>query len=106
MAVREPLQRLRHVARGPAPLSGLARPRRRLLVTLAVAAEEAAAGAATLALLDSAPRDCGALLAELAEHERRADLAARAVHRKRSGGVDLDSYAALASALHDVTHAL
>ena len=82
MTIREPLQRLRHVARRPAPVTGLARPPRRPLAALRAAAEEAAAGAATLALLDAGPRCCDTLLAELAEHAapHRRDRGRRQAH--------------------------
>jgi hypothetical protein len=103
VTVREPLQRLRHVARRPAPVTGgLVRPPRRPVTALRAAAAEAAAGAATLALLDAGPRCCDTLLTELAEHERRTAEAAADVGRTRSRGSDLDGYLALASALEDV----
>ena len=102
MTIREPLQRLRHVARRPAPVTGLARPPRRPLAALRAAAEEAAAGAATLALLDAGPRCCDTLLAELPEHARRTAETAADVSRTRSRGSDLDGYLALAWALDDV----
>jgi hypothetical protein len=102
-AVDEPLRRLRHAAVGPAPAVGFERAPRRLLVALRAAAAEAAAGAATLALLEAAPRTCDGLLAELAERERTADMTAREVLAARSAiaGVEraLGSSARAASAL-------
>jgi len=93
--VREPLSRLRRAARSPAPAVGFERLPRRLLVALRAAAAEAAAGAATLALLESAPRACDGVLAELAERERSANMAGREALAARSARIDPTSCAAL-----------
>ncbi|HEX5926573.1 MAG TPA: hypothetical protein VFY45_22275, partial [Baekduia sp.] len=101
-AVDEPVRRLRLAARRPAPPVGFERPPRRLLVALRAAAAEAAAGAATLALLEGGPRTCDGLLAELAERERRANTAGREVLAARSNRIDPTLSAALATALTDI----
>jgi hypothetical protein len=101
-AAGESLRRLRLSAQRPPPVVGLERPPRPLLVALRAAADEAAAGAATLALLEAAPRRCDALLSELAERERRVNRAAREVRRAWRNGSDAPGFALLASALTDV----
>jgi hypothetical protein len=104
--VHAPLSRLRRAARSPAPAVGFERLPRRLLVALRAAAAEAAAGAAALALLESAPRACDGVLAELAERERRADMAGREALAARSARIDPTSCAALAAALTEIATAV
>jgi hypothetical protein len=93
---------MRRRAQRPPPVVGFERPPRPLLVALTAAADEAAAGAATLALFDAVPRSCDVLLSELAERERRVSRAAREVRRVRRNGSDGPGLALLASALTDV----
>jgi hypothetical protein len=105
-AVDEPLRRLRNAAGRPAPAVGFERPPRRLLVALRAATAEAAAGAATLALLEAAPRTCDGLLAELVERERSVDMGVRDVLAVRSSRIDPTLCAALTEALADIAHSV
>jgi hypothetical protein len=100
--VGEPLSHLRCSARRPPPVVGLERPPGPVLVALSAAAREAAASAATLALLEAGPRACDRLLATLAEHEQRAGVAAREVRSGRARGIDRAVLVELATALDDI----
>lgn len=89
-----------------APAVGFERPPTRLLVALRAAAAEAAAGAATLSLLEAGPRTCDSLLAELAERERRAGTAREEVLAARSNQIDPALSAVLAGALTDIARGI
>jgi hypothetical protein len=86
--IAEPARRLRQTALRPAPIVGLERPPAQLLASLRAAVAEAAAAAATLALLEGAPRSCGSLLNELGEARMRIEAHVQGVLRLRSTGID------------------
>jgi hypothetical protein len=104
--LHEPLTRLRRGVRQRPPVVGLERPPRDLLVALRAAADEAAAGAATLALLDAGPRSCDGLLSDLAERQKRARQAAREIRSASSPGADWNTYVALAAAFETLAHSM
>jgi hypothetical protein len=99
-AVGEPLRRVRHGSRRSAPVVGFERPPRDLLVALRAAAHEAAAGAATLALLEAGPRSCNPLLSELDDRAQRAQRAAGEV--RDSDATDARLYVLAAAALSEL----
>lgn len=92
-----PLRRLGEVARAPAPVVGFERPARPLHDIAAATAT----AAATLALLDAAPRSCGELLDELARNRERASTRAHEVLRT-GPGQDVRLLGVVALALADV----
>jgi hypothetical protein len=98
----EPLRHLGQVARGPAPIIGFERPPDQLVEELRAAAADVAAAAGSLALLESAPRSCTALLEELAARQVRAERRARDVLRARRAGLDRRLSSSLTLALADI----
>jgi hypothetical protein len=98
----EPVRRFRHAGHGPAPILGFERPPVRLLEELRAAAAEVAAAAGSLALLEAAPRSCGALLEDLAAHQACVERHAHDVRRLRAAGLDRRLPGLLTVALGDV----